>query len=544
MKTLREEYNKHKQEKAKNLQEASISWLMENAIILNEGFNRESLQRLQASISKFETSFAPFAAMLPHIRASLDEAIELLNRITMGDKITRKDGRIRVTKDEAESLQDPASYMVKYTSLLYNNLSRFFNKDLKILLELPIFKMARENPDTPIKNLTDAPKIERAIHNALEPSPELNTLLKRMYRSMELPDLKYSIISDQMLNLTASQLMQLTNIEKVPLVVTPNGSMEEATSTNPKAQTDDKSGGGDEYILTEEEGQALLKEIGEVNPDQIKKIADALTKVQSVIKTFPELQATNQALENLRKQALAAVSNNDWGGAKGAFIAAQANMVYSYFDKLGELWPKIKPFFDDGLVSDEELKQLENLINRSQGGMVQKIANFFKSRPVPALSPPNLTSQIIQTLKKGQMSGNPQTINAQMQDFVSRLAQLKLPPVMTPQGQPVQAPQASSPNSTQSSATSTAGTPSKTTGQPQPSGSPQASQATGQQTSQNQPQNQQQNQQGNQAMNPVEVPQIIQQMAKAMGVDGESPMFLSQMDKLIQAGWKIVPPGR
>lgn len=540
MTTLREAYNKHKEKKNDAVQEAAVSWIMENVILLNEGFNRESLMRLQTAIAKFDATFAPYGTIVPEVKRSLDDAVELLNRITMGEKITRSDGRLKLTSEEAEGLADPATYMVKYMSLMYNNLSRFFNKDMKILMELPIFKMAKENPTIPLKDLIEAPRMRKAILHALAPSPEVTAILKRMYRSMELPNLDYELIADQMLNLTAANFADLTQVDKVPLVASSEPKMEEATSTNPKATS------GDEVVLSEEEGQALLKEIGEINPDQIKKIADSLTKIQNIIRAFPELQATNQALDNLRKQALSAISKNEWGGAKGAFIAAQANMVYTYFDKLGELWPKIKPFFDDNQMTDDELEQITQLINRSQGGMVQKLMNFFKSRPVPALSPQNITNQIVQVLKAGQQSGNPQGAIQSMENFMTRLAQLKLPPVVTPQGQPIQPGASATPQAPTSAAGSQQSTPANTTAQSQPNAQSQASAAT--------PQAAQQTQQNAQStpqpsapsggMNPVEIPQIVQQAAQVMGVDAESPMFQQQMNKLIQAGWKLVPPGR
>lgn len=535
MTTLREEYNKNKAKKNAAVQEAAISWVMENVVLLNEGFNRESLMRLQAAISKFDSTFAPYGTAVPEVKRSLDDAVELLNRITMGEKITRKDGRLKLTDEETEGLQDPATYMVKYMSLLYNNLSRFFNKDMKVLIELPIFKMARENPQVPLKDLIEAPRMKKAILHALIPSPEVTAILSRMYRSMELPNLEYELIADQMLNLTASNFAELSKMDKVPLVVSapqaPEPKVEEATGANPKVTS------GDEMVLSEEEGQALLKEIGEINPDQIKKIADSLTKIQNIIRAFPELQATNQALDNLRKQALGAISKNEWGGTKGAFIAAQANMVYSYFDKLGDLWPKIKPFFDDQQITDEELEQMAQLINRSQGGMVQKLMNFFKSRPVPALSPQNITNAIIQVLKAGQTSGNPQSAMQSMENFMTRLAQLKLPPAVTPQGQPIQPAAPVTPQAPTSSAGSQSSAPANTSTQTQPSAPAQPAAASPQA-----PQQTQQNASG--GMNPVEIPEIVNQAGQAMGVDPSSPMFQQQMNKLIQAGWKLIPPGR
>lgn len=532
MTTLRKEYNKHKQQKSASIQEAAVRWVMENVVLLDENFNRESLQRLQASISKFDATFAPYGSKVPEVKRSLDDAVELLNRITMGEKITRKDGRLRLTQEEADSLQDPATYMVKYMSILYNNLSRFFNKDVRVLMELPIFDMARKNPTVPLKDLVEAPRMRKAILHALVPHAEAKAILNRMYRSMELPDLQYEVIADQMLNLTVADFQELTHVDRVPLVASVEQAQpqtEAATSTNPKDTN------GDEDVLTEEE-QSLLKEIGEVSPDQIKKITDSLTKVQNILRQFPELQATNQALDNLRKQALAAVAGNQWGGAKGSYIAAQANMVYAYFDKLGDLWPKIKPFFDDGQMTDQELDQMAQLINRSQGGMVQKLMNFFKSRPVPALAPQNITNAIIQVLKAGQASGNPQGALQSMTNFMTRLSQLKLPPMVSPQGQPLaQAPGTASPAAAGTTAAPQGAAPAATAtaGQPAAQAQQTGAVAPAQQT-------------GAVSQAPTkgvgQPPLDLDQLAAAMKIPN-TPIFVQQINNLSKAGWKIIPPG-
>lgn len=535
MTTLREAYNKHKQEKSTAIQEAAVRWVMENVVLLDENFNRESLQRLQQSISKFDTMFAPFGAKVPEVKRSLDDAVELMNRITMGEKITRKDGRLRLTQEEHEALKEPATYMVKYMSMLYNNLSRFFNKDMPALLDFPIFKMANQHPNVPLGRLAEAPRIRKAILNALVPNPETQAILRRMYRSMELPNLDYETIADQLLNLTVTDFKQLMGVEKVPLVATPSVEqpMEAATSTNPKVQS------GDE-VLTEEE-EALLKEIGEINPTQIQQVVTGIQKIQNIIKQFPELQQTNQALEQLRTQALASLA----GGFKNPSsksVAATANVVYNYFDKLGELGQRIDPLIPtDRPMTDQELQNLQSILTKSEGGIMAKIGNFFKTRVNPLLSPSNLTSQIMQVIAAGQQGQNPQAAGESIKNFFKRLQQLKLPPAVSPQGTPVVPGTGAGTQPAQGTAgAQPSGGAAPSTGTQSAGQTAQTGATAPQQAQQAQPAQQPQQQ----GMNPTEVPDIMNKMAQTMGVAADSPAFQQQVSKLVNAGWKLIPPGR
>ena len=528
MTTLREEYLKHKKEKEAAITESAVKWVMENVVLLDENFNRDSLLRLQNSISKFDTTFLPFGSKVPEVKRSLDDAVELLNRITMGEKITRKDGRLRLSTEEEESLQDPATYMIKYMSLLYNNLSRFFNKDMKVLFGLPLFKMAKENPTVALKDLIEAPRMRKAILNALVPGNEIKAILARMYRSMELPTLEYDTIADQLLNLTATDFQELTHVDKVPLVVsnektvaTENVSTpkEEATSTNPK----DKS---DEDLLTEEE-EMLLKEIGEINPQQVKSVVDGIQKIQSILNSFPELKDTNSALEQLKTQALASIA----GGFKNPSsksVAATANIVYTYFDRLGELGANIEPLIPtDRQMSEEEMKNFESILKKAEGGIMTKIGNFFKTRINPQLSPSAISSQIINVVRNGQSGQNAVAAGQSLKNFFGRLKGLNLPPAIDQQGQPITPEQTSTTPTTGTASTQpTAGT------QPTSSTAPTAST---QQTSAA-PNNTQKPQDG------PDVNNLAAAAAKIMGLPQDSQTLKNQLQKLIQSGWTISPP--
>lgn len=520
---LKEEYKKHKEEKQKLINEAAMQWVLDNVLLLNETFNRDSLQKLQSAIVKFENTFSPFASKVPEVQKSLDQTIDMMNKITMGEKITKKDGVLKLTKDEKESVKEPATYAIKYLSIMYNNLSRFFNKDMSVLLGFPLFKKAHDNPETPLKDLVDSDKMRKAILHALVPGTEIQTILKRMYRTMELPSLNYDIIADELLNLSYDNFRELMKMDKVPLVATveKNGT-EEATGTNPKVVNDN-------YVLTEED-EAILKEIGEVNPKQLESVVSGIVKIQGILKGFPELANTNQKLEQLRAQALAIVSQ---GGIKNApkakMIAATANSLYDYFDKLGELWPKLEPLIPVGRqMSEAEIKNVETFLQRAQGGMLAKISNWFKSKLVPGMNPNEISADIMNVVRAGQAKENPIEAGQSLKNFFQRLQGLKLAPAVSQEGQPITGASAS-PQQTQGTA-----------GSQSMAGTTGASQTTSGAAGQ---QSQATSQPANPQPNVPDAKELASEMGKAMGINGQNQGFIDQVNTLLQAGWNITPPG-
>lgn len=544
MVSLREDFNKHKTETAKAINEAAVQWITENVLLLNEGFNRESLQKLQGAISKFDSAFAPFGSKVPEVQKSLDDTVELMNRITMGDNITKKDGKLKLSKEESESIKEPATYVVKYLSILYNNLSRFFNKDMPALLEFPLFKIAKQNGEVPLKDLADSDKMKKAILNALIPSKQTTEILKRMYRTMDLPSLDYGTIADQILNLSVNDFGQLMQVDKVPLLAsvdkapitsqTPEPvAQEAATSTNLK---------GSEGDLSEEDG--LLKEIGEVNQGQLESISSGITKIKEVVRTFPELTNTNRALDQLIREAQTVISQ---GGVinsqRGKVIVATANSVYSYFETLGKLWPQYSKLLpDSGALDQQQIANVKAFLQKAQGGIVAKISNFFKAKVAPGLSPVDISNEIISVVEAGQQaapgsSGGEQTSPTggattggveSLKNFFNRLSSLKLQPNLTPSGEPqAAATPAAQPTQPTGGSTNTA------TAAPATQGSAAAQPAQTSATAQ-QPQQA--------GAGTTDTKGLAAAMGKAIGVNGNNPEFVKQVENLVGAGWKITPP--
>jgi len=538
MVSLREDFNKHKAETSKAINEAAVQWVMENVLLLSEGFNRESLQKLQSAISKFDSIFSPFGAKVPEVQKSLDDTVELMNRITMGERITKKDGKLKLSKEESESIKEPATYVVKYLSVLYNNLSKFFNKDMPALLEFPLFRLAKDNPTVPLKDLADSDKMKRAILNALIPSKQTTEILKRMYRTMDLPSLDYGTIADQILNLSVDDFSQLMQMDKVPLVASPEStipaqpapspSVEEATSTNPKEHSHD------DLVLTEEE-QGVLNEIGEVNKGQLESISSGIQKIKGVIRGFPELTKTNQALDQLIGEAQTIISQ---GGVinsqRGKVIVATANSVYTYFETLGNLWPQYEKLLPDaGALDDKQFANVKSFLQKAQGGIIAKIGNFFKAKIAPGLSPNDISAEITSVIQTAQNSVQPQTAGQEgqtpvkglagiegLKKFFATLASLKLQPNTLPSGEP------QAPESPQTVPTTPTG---QTTGAGTTAPTGQAAAAAGtQQTA---------------AATPApDAKTLAAKMGQAIGINGSNPDFIKQVEGLIAGGWKITAP--
>lgn len=537
MVTLREEYSRQKAEKNKAINEAAIQWVLENVLLLNETFNREALQRLQSSITKFDSTFAPFAAKVPEVKASLDDATELMNRITMGEKVTRSDGRLRLTDEEKESIKEPATYMVRYLSILYNNLSRFFNKDMKVMLGFPIFRKAMENPMTPLKDLAEANRMKRAMLHALVPSSEAQAILQRMYRSMDLPSLNYKQIAEELMNLSVNDFKDLTHVDKVPLVVSQEKSkapaesvapMEAATGTNPKAPPP----------LEED----LLAEAGGL--EQAGAMAGEIGRLIAILGQLPQLGGTKAAADNVRKQLLRMAANpaDKALQKQGKDILATAQSVQKYFGDLGTLWPQVKNLMPEAgqNLEPEEMQNILAILNnntKKQASLWQQLKSMWgaaAAQPLfPALQPEAMNAELINFL---QNQKGPQDVK-QFEDFFTALGNAKLgiktagaaqvagadsPAGASAPGQGSQTPGGATASTPATGAAGAAGaTPSGTTAQRTLTGV--GGPAAG-------------------AGAPADPAGLAAKMGPVMGLAPNDPNLAGQLKKLVDAGWKITPP--
>lgn len=123
---IRKAYTSHKEQQEKIIDEASKLWVENNVILITEKINRNNVNRLISSITKFEETFGPYRNSIPSLTTVLDGAEHQLQLV-----LTGKAGDKR------------SSDLLEYLSFVYNVFSSFFSKDLPILLKTKVFSGAR-----------------------------------------------------------------------------------------------------------------------------------------------------------------------------------------------------------------------------------------------------------------------------------------------------------------------------------------------------------------------------------------------------------------
>lgn len=207
---LREEYKQQKQQKDKMVTEAAEAWVVDNVILINEQINRRTVDRLIKSISKFDEVFGPYKEKLPALASMLDAAEEGLEKVVTGRANDKK-----------------ASDQLQRLNYLHSSFSRFFTKDLPVLLNSPLFSAARENPMARLDVLQpkngkryNPASIRDAFKHALEPSGEDLKFIRKIYRK-KVPLVDAMAMANQMLQLSFNELQDLTGMGKVAMVATP-----------------------------------------------------------------------------------------------------------------------------------------------------------------------------------------------------------------------------------------------------------------------------------------------------------------------------------
>ena len=182
-------------------------------------------------------------------------------------------------------------------------------------------------------------------------------------------------------------------------------------------------------------------------------------------------------------------------------------------------------------MSEEEIANLQNILTRAQGGIMAKIGNWWKTRALPGLAPSQIAEEIMNVVRTGQDSPE-DSIKAMesLSNLFQRLNSLKLPPATTPSGQPVTPTDAGTQPGQGTAGSQGAAQPApggQTTGQT----AAQAPQATGQAA-----------QQPGAPGAGSEPEKLAVAIGQVIGTDGANPTFVSQVKKLVDAGWKITPP--
>jgi hypothetical protein len=213
MSQLREEYKKNQQHKEELIDEAAYKWVESNIVLINEQIDRRMIKRLINSITKFDETFGPYKSKIPALASQLDTAEADLQKVLTGRANDQK-----------------ASDMLKRLSFLYNAFSRFFGRDLPILLSSHLFSAPRANPAVRLDVLQpkdgeryDPTAVRDALQHALTPGADDQKLIRKIYRSKNVPLVDAASISNQLLQLSFNELQALGEVgkgAKVPMVAT------------------------------------------------------------------------------------------------------------------------------------------------------------------------------------------------------------------------------------------------------------------------------------------------------------------------------------
>ena len=414
---IREEYKKHQKASETLISEAAVKWVEENVFLINEKLTYKQIEALQNKFIKFDDVFGKVKDKLPALAQLIGSAEDELNAVTAG-----------------RSSEVSADDMLKRMGYIYNTLSIFFSKDMKALLNAPMLRGAKENPDVKL-NVLQAPKhdpsmIRDAFVDRLNPSKNQIKLLNKIYRG-NLPQLDTTAIATQMLNLSYNELVELTRVGKVPMVTTSDltTAAPAAPSMPPAVGTAPGMPAPVEPVLEMQmAGEPVKKNINapiqsvvapqimkpmgswgvrqqnhglKENVDFLTEIMDAgkLSKlVNSInnIKSVAKIQGFEQLngpMNQLIGKAKDELANNTFTEGKAI---KQLIMFYNVLERIRDQWPQIKTLFDDETFDDVEADKLKAILNKSakdpffSGLMKKMLIGHY-----PGLEPARISNEIV-----------------------------------------------------------------------------------------------------------------------------------------------------
>jgi len=404
MSTIREEYNRDKERKKKAISEAAVGWVKSNVILLNEKINRRDIERLVSAIDKFQQTFGPYSSKLPTIQQSIEDVESGLEKIITGKKSGAK-----------------SAEMLKYMSFLYNNLSNFFKNDIPTLTKTRIFKLAVENPEVPMMDLASAKEMAAAFRTALKPDNDEAKLLKAIYKNSSLPELDVNKIAEELIKLSLSELRNLENVEKVPLV-----------ATEPAA--------GQEVQQVAETAPEPTQNIQESSLDQKKNLINEAVSLENIERMAKSIQQMNtalsgkglknveNALSGLAKQGQTAIANlaSGQGGIQGAMsqilsnpkdtwniakkfnitkdvtILKQMEMAAKTADKIKSMTPTIMKLFENKpQLEKDDIENIRKILSgQLKGGFFNQMVSMAGTKPYQGLDADSIVNDFVSLLEQ------------------------------------------------------------------------------------------------------------------------------------------------
>lgn len=409
MSNLRQAYFAQKTRQDQIITEAATEWLKSNVILINEKIDRKTVNRLIDSIQKFEDTFGPFKEKLPAIAEHLNMAEKALNLVITGKVSNRK-----------------TANLLEQLTYLYASFSNFFTRDLPILLKTRLFRLAKDNPEALLNSIEgfDPQTAQEAIVNALKPSVEEKQLLGKIYRGGTLPKMNAKEIARQMLNLTYTDLEELSKIGKVPMAVADTGGGMGGEMTAgmgmPEGVVIEETG---EKFINEDVAEAIIKKTSEkmmldeqvllevkllleANLQEIQPKIDAL---KQLVANTEVLQPLAQPINDLQSKLLQVLNDGDvksyiaqitsgkgklgdlFKSPKGK-ILAQANLAIETMNNVAKAWAQIAPSLEKETVTGADIANVKGILAKNiKGGLVQKLKSLFSGvTPFPKLSPDDI----------------------------------------------------------------------------------------------------------------------------------------------------------
>jgi len=449
---IRSAHKKHTEKKNTVTAEAAIKWVEENVVLINERIDRNTIENLTNKIVKFDETFGKYKDKIPSLAAKIQEAEAELEGVVTG-KINEK----------------KATDMLKKLSFMYSTFSSFFGKDLKTILMTPMFRGAKENADVKL-NVLQAPahnpeSIRDAFVHALTPSRGDIMLLKKIYRG-DIPAIDSLSISTQMLNLSYSELQELTNVNKIPMMATEEGmgSPPPAAPTPAPASTPVPAPAPAtqmESVKKKENEQLLTEKINAKNAQALVNVIAQINQTANI----PGMEKQNLAMQKLTKQAKKELADNTW--MQGTSVK-QLIMFYNVLESIKEGWGQVESLFSDGVIDAQDQGTLRKMLKKAASQGPWAFLKNLGTSHYPGLDPNSMSEAIVKAAGSGPEGA------ANISKFFEGIQKV---PAASKTGEPMGGtPSSATAPSTQAAPTTQTGTasPSKPSGAPPATGQVQA----------------------------------------------------------------------
>ena len=389
--SLRKEYNKKVETDKDLLDEASFAWVKDNVFLINEDLNIKLVNDFIGRFEKFDSTFGRFKEKLPTIARQIDDVERDLNQVITSEINDKK-----------------ATVMLKKMANTYSHFSRFFRRSLPSLLAAPMFRAAKEHPDVKL-NVLQAPghdilTIRKAFRKAARPG--LDRLRKKLSSKKELPVVDAGAIATEMLNLSLSELKELTGVADIPMVETP-----EISAAGPQAAPVGESVGLGEMVFPKKkdlnEATTLLEVISNEDARQLIQTMNQINRLMNV----KGLEDINASLTRLSGEAYDEFNKGTWLDKKLGVKFKQLLSFDSVLSALKNKWTDVKPFFNDKTLDEEELNRIRETLQgaaKESEGYISKIKSFFtgSSPHAPGLEPNVIIDGIMNALSQIDANGN------------------------------------------------------------------------------------------------------------------------------------------